>query len=293
MEKWRHYLRKDVPLGTMRYVALTLFILVLDFPLYWILSSSLQTEQGILSVPPNLFPKKGNFTLEAFRIAFFERAGASGDVHPTLTWLLNSVYVSSASSALAILLGLWGGYVLSRFKFAGTYAVGFLVLLTQMLPGSLMIIPMYMIMTQVSLTNSLSGLALAYVSAHLPFSIWLLKGFYDGIPVDLEEQGLIDGCTRFGALIRITTPLILPGIVATFMFNFIESWGEYVVATTLIDSVQRWTYSVGAASLRGEHQVRWNEIMAVSFVGTLPVFALFLYMQRYLLAGLTAGGVKG
>jgi len=171
--------------------------------------------------------------------------------------------------------------------------MGFLILLTQMLPGSLMVIPMYMVMRDVGLINQLGGLILTYISFNLPFSIWLLKGFFDGIPVDLEEQALIDGCNRVSAMTRITIPLVLPGIVATTIFAFISAWGEYVFALTLIDSRHKWPYSVGAASLKGEYMVHWNQIMAVSFLGTLPVFILIIFMQRYLLAGLTAGSVKG
>jgi ABC-type glycerol-3-phosphate transport system permease component len=207
--------------------------------------------------------------------------------------LWNSLMVSVVSSTASVLLGLWGGYALSRFRFRGRALVGFLILLTQMLPGSLIIIPLYMILTDLKLSNSLWGLTLIYMSFNTPFSIWMLKGFVEGIPKDLEEQGLIDGCSRMGALARITLPLMVPGIVATFIFGFIAAWGEYVFALTLLDSVTEWTYAVGVASLKGEYMVTWNEIMSASFVSTLPVLLLFLFMQRYLLAGLTAGGVKG
>jgi len=286
----RRYVRQGFRRALL-YVLLTAFVILCAFPLFWMLSSALQTEEGVFTVPPNLLPSKRTFSLQAFHIAV--QARGAGDEHPVARWLLNSAFVASVSSVAAIALGLSGGYALSRYRFMGASITGFVILLTQMLPGSLMIIPMYMIMTDFGLTNSLWGLSLGYLSFHLPFSLWLLKGFFDGIPIDLEEQGLVDGCTRLGALWRITTPLILPGIVATFIFDFISSWGEYTFAMTLMDNVSRWTYSVGAASLQGEHQIRWTQIMAISCIGTLPVFILFLYMQRYLLAGLTAGGVKG
>lgn len=262
-------------------------VIILGFPLYWMLSSSLQTEESIFSYPPSLIPTRGTFTFEPFMTIFTLREHVLGK------WIANSIMVSTFSSVAAITLGLTGGYALSRFRFAGATVVGFLILLTQMLPGSLVITPIYMIMRDINLINNSAGLILTYVSFNLPFSIWLLKGFFDNIPVDLEEQALIDGCTRLSAMARITIPLILPGIVSTLLFAFISAWGEYVFALTLIDSLDKWTFSVGAASLKGEYMVHWNQIMAVSFVGTLPVFILFLFMQRYLLAGLTAGGVKG
>lgn len=268
------------------YVGLTTVVVLLGFPLYWMFASAVQEEHAIFSFPPTMVPFR-TFTLEPlYKVFFLER-------RPMARMLWNSLMVSVVSSTASVLLGLWGGYALSRFRFRGRALVGFLILLTQMLPGSLIIIPLYMILTDLKLSNSLWGLTLIYMSFNTPFSIWMLKGFVEGIPKDLEEQGLIDGCSRMGALARITLPLMVPGIVATFIFGFIAAWGEYVFALTLLDSVTEWTYAVGVASLKGEYMVTWNEIMSASFVSTLPVLLLFLFMQRYLLAGLTAGGVKG
>lgn len=277
---------KRVANRALFYLGMTSLVVFLGFPLYWMLASSVQDESALFSHPPTLFPV-ASFTLQPmYRVFFLEQ-------HPMLTWLWNSAWVCAVSSALSVMLGLWGGYSLSRFRFRGASITGFMILLTQMLPASLIVIPLYMIMTDLRLSNSLWGLMLTYMSFNVPFSIWMLKGFVDGIPRELEEAGLIDGCSRMGTLMRITVPVIIPGVIATFVFAFIAAWGEYVFALTLIDSVNRWTYSVGVASLKGEYLVAWNEIMSASFVSTLPVLLLFLYMQRYLLAGLAAGGVKG
>ena len=280
-------LRHDRGLGKIAlYVGLTLIVVLLGFPVYWMFASAVQEEQAIFSFPPTLIPFR-TFTLQPlYRVFFLEQ-------RPMARWLWNSTMVSLFSSTASVLLGLWGGYALARFRFRGRGMAGFLILLTQMLPGSLIIIPLYVILTDLKLSNSLWGLTLTYMSFNTPFSIWMLKSFVDGIPRDLEEAGLIDGCGRLGALARITLPLMLPGIVATFIFGFIAAWGEYVFALTLLDTASQWTYSVGVASLKGEYMVHWNEIMSASFVSTLPVLLLFLFMQRYLLAGLTAGGIKG
>jgi multiple sugar transport system permease protein len=268
------------------YAGLSAAVLLLAFPVYWMFASAVQEESAIFTYPPTLVPLK-TFTLEPlYRVFFLEKK-------PMARWLWNSLLVSVLSSTASVLLGLWGGYALSRFRFRGRTLVGFLILLTQMLPGSLIIIPLYMILTDLSLGNSLWGLTLTYMSFNTPFSIWMLKSFVEGIPKELEEQGLIDGCSRLGALGRITLPLMVPGLVATFIFGFIAAWGEYVFALTLLDSVNEWTYAVGVASLKGEYMVHWNEIMSASFISTLPVLLLFLFMQRYILAGLTAGGIKG
>lgn len=280
-------LRHDRGAGkAVLYVGLTTVVMLLGFPLYWMFASAVQEEHAIFSFPPTMIPLR-TFTLEPlYRVFFLEQ-------HPMARWLWNSTMVSVVSSTASVLLGLWGGYALSRHRFRGRTIAGFLILLTQMLPGSLIIIPLYVILTDLKLSNSLWGLTITYMSFNTPFSIWMLKGFVDGIPRDLEEAGLIDGCSRMGALARITLPLMAPGIVATFIFGFIAAWGEYVFAMTLLDTTSQWTYSVGVASLKGEYMVHWNEIMSASFVSTLPVLLLFLFMQRYLLAGLTAGGVKG
>jgi len=268
------------------YAGLSTAVLLLAFPVYWMFASAVQEESAIFTYPPTLVPLK-SFTLEPlYRVFFLEKK-------PMARWLWNSLLVSVLSSTASVLLGLWGGYALSRFRFRGRTLAGFLILLTQMLPGSLIIIPLYMILTDLSLGNSLWGLTLTYMSFNIPFSIWMLKSFVEGIPKELEEQGLIDGCSRLGALGRITLPLMVPGLVATFIFGFIAAWGEYVFALTLLDSVNEWTYAVGVASLKGEYMVHWNEIMSASFISTLPVLLLFLFMQRYILAGLTAGGIKG
>jgi ABC-type glycerol-3-phosphate transport system permease component len=268
------------------YAGLSAAVLLLGFPVYWMFASAVQEESAIFTYPPTLVPFK-TFTLEPlYRVFFLEKK-------PMGRWLWNSLLVSVLSSTASVLLGLWGGYALSRFRFRGRTLAGFLILLTQMLPGSLIIIPLYMILTDLSLGNSLWGLTLTYMSFNTPFSIWMLKSFVEGIPKELEEQGLIDGCSRLGALGRITLPLMVPGLVATFIFGFIAAWGEYVFALTLLDSVNEWTYAVGVASLKGEYMVHWNEIMSASFISTLPVLLLFLFMQRYILAGLTAGGIKG
>lgn len=268
------------------YAGLSAAVLLLAFPVYWMFASAVQEESAIFTYPPTLVPLK-TFTLEPlYRVFFLEKK-------PMARWLWNSLLVSVLSSTASVLLGLWGGYALSRFRFRGRTLAGFLILLTQMLPGSLIIIPLYMILTDLSLGNSLWGLTLTYMSFNIPFSIWMLKSFVEGIPKELEEQGLIDGCSRLGALGRITLPLMVPGLVATFIFGFIAAWGEYVFALTLLDSVNEWTYAVGVASLKGEYMVHWNEIMSASFISTLPVLLLFLFMQRYILAGLTAGGIKG
>jgi ABC-type glycerol-3-phosphate transport system permease component len=265
------------------HAALLAGVIAFGFPLYWTVATAVLPSQEVFRYPPQLLPLHGS--LEPF-VSVINR-------NPLPLWLLNSTLVSASSSLGSVLLGAFGAYALSRYRFIGRTAAAVLILVTQMLPGSLIIIPIYVIYRDLQLLDSLWGLALGYVTFNLPFCIWILKGFFDGIPVDLEEAGLVDGCNRLSAMFRITLPLVLPGTVATFMFAFISAWADYVFALTVLNRTENFTYAIGLAALKGEWQTPWNEIMAGSFLSILPVFFLFLFLQRYLLAGLTAGGVKG
>lgn len=267
----------------LRYVGLTLIVIIVAFPLYWMVATAVLPANDVFTYPPQLLPLHGS--LAAF--------GSVIDRQPLVRWLINSTLVSAASSAACVGLGVLGGYALSRFRFRGARLTVGLILLTQMLPSSLLIIPIYIIYRDVHLLDTLWGLAIGYMTFNLPFCLWILKGFIDAIPVELEEASLADGSTRIGAMARITFPLIIPGVVATFLFAFIGAWSDYVFALTILNSPDNYTYAVGIASFKGEYSTPWNEIMAASAISTLPILILFLFMQRYLLTGLTAGGVKG
>jgi ABC-type glycerol-3-phosphate transport system permease component len=168
-----------------------------------------------------------------------------------------------------------------------------LILVTQMLPGTLLVIPLYLLFKQLGLLDTHVGLILAYATFALPFSIWMLKGYFDTIPVEIEEAAIVDGCSRLQALARIVLPLSLPGLTVTAMFAFILAWNDLVLAVTLTTDPALRLDAVGLASFIGEYGTPWGQIMAASTVSSLPILLLFLFAQRYLLAGLTAGAVKG
>lgn len=267
----------------VRYLGLVAATVVFAFPLYWMVATAVLPPDQVFAYPPRLLPLDGS--LDPF-VSVVQR-------HPLLRWLVNSAVVAGASSAACVLLGVLGGYALSRFRFRGAGVTVVLILLTQMLPTSLLIIPIFIIYRDFGMLDTLWGLGLGYMTFNLPFCLWILKGFVDAIPIDLEEASLADGSTRVGALFRITLPLIVPGVVATFLFAFIGAWSDYVFALTILSSPDKFTYAVGIGGFKGEYQTPWNEIMAASALSTLPILILFVFMQRYLLAGLTAGGVKG
>ena len=255
---------------------------IIAFPYYWMIVSSLESG-NIFQWPPKLVPSSVSF--DAYRELFQER--------PIAIWFRNSVIVSVSATPFSIAFSINAGYALSRFRSRLNTVFGLIILLTQMLPASLLVVPFYVIYRQLGLFNTLFGLALADVVFVLPLAIWLMKGFFDSIPVDLEEQAQVDGCTRLGAFYRITLPLSLPGIVVVAVFAFMAGWDEYFFARTLISSENNWVLSVGLTSFKGQYAIDWDGIMGAAVVFTLPAAIFFMFVQRYLVQGLTGGAVKG
>jgi multiple sugar transport system permease protein len=253
------------------------------FPFYWMFLTSIQPMEALFRFPPYLTPFHPTF--ESYVAIFKER--------PLARWMWNSFVVSSATTLLALALGSIGGYNLARFRYKGKRAVEMLILSTQMMPGVLLIIPIYVVFLKLGLLDTLSGLVVAYTTFSLPFCVWMLRSYFMGIPVELEESALVDGCTRLGALWRITLPLSLPALVATSMFAFVLAWDELIFAVALTNSQSVRVVSAGLAGFNTGYTIPTADLMAASAVSTLPVLLLFLFTQRYLLSGLTAGAVKG
>lgn len=268
---------------TAFYVLVIATILANIFPFYWMVSTSLKSWGGVFTYPPTFLPVPLDLTAYA---QVFQTTGLG-------LWLLNSLKAGVPTTLATLVFSATGAYALSRFKFRGRTTVAMLILVTQMLPGTLLIIPIYLTFKSLGLVDNLVGLALSYATFALPFSIWMLKGYFDSIPIELEEAAAMDGCSRLGTLWRIITPLSLPGLTVTAMFAFVLSWNDLVLAITLISSPELRTDAVGLASFVGEYGTPWGQIMGASAISSLPILILFLVLQRYLLYGLTAGAVKG
>ncbi|WP_394428442.1 carbohydrate ABC transporter permease [Streptomyces sp. SGAir0957] len=216
---------------------------------------------------------------------------------PLAKYFMNSVIVAGAATVCSVIIAVFAAYAVSRYRFRGKRVFTVTVLSTQMLPGILFLLPLFLIYvnignaTGIALFGSRGGLILTYMTFTLPFSIWMLIGYFESVPRDLDEAALVDGCGPLGALFRIIVPAAIPGIVAVAVYSFMTAWGEVLFASVMTNDTTR-TLSVGLGAYANLNDVYWNQIMAASLVVSVPVVAGFLLLQRYLVTGLTAGAVK-
>lgn len=276
---------KYVAVRILTYVILIALLLYAFFPTFWMLSTSFKSQGEAFFYPPTWFPHQ--FTLYSYGILPADQAGF-------VRYFANSLIVSVFTTLLTLLAAAPGGYVLSRFRFRGVRGVLMAILATQMFPYAVILISLYTLFRQLHMLNTYPALVLAFTTFSLPFSIWMIKGFCDTLPIDLEEAGLIDGASRVGVLTRIVLPLIIPGLIAVGFFAFLNSWNELLYAVTLTTSPDMRTIPAGfIGTYVGEFQDRWPDMMAASVIVSLPIVALFTIFQRQLVSGLTAGAIKG
>ncbi|ELZ32485.1 ABC transporter integral membrane protein [Halogeometricum pallidum JCM 14848] len=209
-----------------------------------------------------------------------------------ITWFGNSVIVTVSSTVLSIIVCTFGAYSIGRLRFKGRKAVATFLLLTQMFPLILVAVPLFLIFRDIGLFNSLIGLTIAYVAFVLPFSIWMLRGFYENLPEALEEAAMIDGSTRIGAVVRVIVPLSSPAIATTAIFAWIFAWNEFVMALILINDDAKTTLPPGLSSWIGQYSLQWDLLMAGALGATLPLFIILFFLQKYIINGLAEGAVK-
>jgi multiple sugar transport system permease protein len=279
-------MREAVVPRISRIAGLAVLSFVTIFPLYTIVISSIKPlgdVQGAFHWIPS------HVTLKPY-----------ADIWKTIPlahYFLNSVIVSVASTACSVVIAIFAAYAISRYRFRGRHAFTVTVLATQMFPGILFLLPLFVIFVNiqrslgVSLYGTYPGLIITYLTFSLPFSIWMLVGYFNSVPRELEEAAMVDGATPLGALLRILIPISLPGIVAVAIFAFITAWGEVLFASVLTTDATR-TLAIGLRNYASQSNVYWNQLMAAAIVVSLPVVLAFLAMQRFIVRGLTAGGVK-
>jgi multiple sugar transport system permease protein len=279
-------MRDSLSFKVSRVAVLGGLIIFVAVPLYVILVSSVKPLQDV-SQPWTWWPE--HFTIIPY-ITMWQTV-------PLANYFLNSVIISVAATALALTFGILAAFSLTRLRWRGQRAFSLIVLSTQMFPGILFLLPLYLIFVQIQrwfgiqLIGNYGGLIITYTTFALPFAIWMLMGFFAAMPEELEEAAMIDGLTRFGAFIRVILPIARPGIVAVGVFAFMNAWGEVLFASVLTTADTR-TLPIGMQAFTTNVDVRWNEAMAASVVISIPVLLAFLLVQRHIVQGLAAGAVK-
>lgn len=270
------------------HAALSLACAAALYPVLWVVK--LAVSPGA-SLSPSANPLPDVVTTANF-------AAVLGASDPAGRWLfgrnlLASLAVSTATTVVGMSFAVTAAYALSRFRFPGRREGMRVLLISQMFPPILMMIPLYAILEKLRLLNSLGGLVLVYSTTSLPFCVWMLKGYFDAIPRDLEEAAVMDGATQWQAFTTVILPLARPALAVTALFCFMTAWNEFILAATLLDDASRFTLPVALQRYVGEYRVEWGEFAAGALLVSAPVMALFFALQKHLVGGLTAGGVKG
>jgi len=263
------------------YVALVFFVLWTAIPFLWMILTSLKTNKEIYN----------DFTVLPQSLYLGHYVSLLGGKFSI--WMRNSAVVSVSATALSIVLAAMGAYSITRLRFAGRRVVAVGLIFTYLIPQTLLFIPLFQIVSGVGLADTVGGLILVYPTITLPFCTWLLMSYFRGIPVELEEAALIDGCTRLGVLFRIVLPLSTPAIVVVCLFSFTQAWNEFLYALVFTNSLSTRTVTVGLTQMLGEDVFYWGQMMAGALITALPPVIMYTLAQRLVIKGLTVGGVKG
>ncbi|HEY3364890.1 MAG TPA: carbohydrate ABC transporter permease [Symbiobacteriaceae bacterium] len=282
--KHRYFERGDsVPKIIAIYVTLTIVALLTFYPIWNIFNMALRPQQTLYSTSLRLIPE--NATLENFRVMLFEK--------PLLGWMGNSLIVAGTTALLSVVLSATAGYAISRFKFRGRKGFLTFLLTTQMFPAPMLLLPTFLLLTRLGLLNSYTGMIIPYVATSIPFSIWMMKGFYDTVPIELEYAAAIDGASNWTTFTKITVPLAAPAMAIAALFSFMTGWSEYVVARVILTKAAMYTLPVGLVTLQSAFSTEWGRYSAGALLTMIPAAVLFVLFSRYLVGGLTLGSVKG
>ena len=276
-------IRRSPYLDGARWALVLVALVMVVFPFYWMVNTSLKPASEIFLSPPTFI--SSNWSLDAYVTVLTQR--------PFARYFLNSLVVTLGTTLLSVTLAAFAAYGFTRFFPRGATPFIVFLLFTKMLPETLLIIPYFQLMSSLGLLNSYFALILAYSSFALPFSVWMLIGFFRSIPRDIDEAAKIDGASYLQTFFLVILPLARPGLVAVALFTFLIAWNSYLWALVLTTDASMHVLSVGVANMVGEYRVQWNELMAAAVIAAVPVMLLFSFLEKHLVNAITSGAVKG
>ena len=280
----REYLEM-ITIRILRIAGLIFFFVIVAFPFYWMIISSFKPLEEILLRPANLGLDILKIDFRAYYEVLFE--------HGFLRYISNSVYVSIITVVLSVTLATVGGYAVTRLHFRGQAFMSYSILIIYMFPAIVLVIPLYVVFSRMGLRDSMHVLILVYLAQTLPVALYMLRSYFQNLPVEIEYAGLIDGCSRIGVIWRIIIPLSAPALASVALYTFMIAWNEFLFAFMFLDTPEKFTLSRGVVQLAGSVHLSKQLVMAASVMVTIPILVLFLFFERHLVRGLTAGAMKG
>ena len=275
-------IKEDIKIRFLVYVGLLVGLVFTLFPVFWIFISSVKTNTEVFAYPPSFIPE--NFTLSAYFNIFNDE--------DKLRFFFNSYFIAVIVTILTLLISILSGYSFSRFDFKLKRILNLSIISTQTIPPITLLIPYFGIVVTFKIFDTYLALILTYLVFTIPYATLMMTSYFNTLPKELDDAVLMDGGSNFTALCRVIIPISLPGIVATCVYTFLLCWNEFLFALTLTKSYEMRTVPIGIQLLMGQHAYEWNEMMAMSIIGTVPILFLYLFAQKYFLAGLTSGSVK-
>jgi multiple sugar transport system permease protein len=280
----REHLETNI-IRILRILGIIFFVIIIAFPFYWMIVSSFKSLEEILLRPANLWLDIRKINFRAYYEVLFEHGFARN--------ISNSAYVSIITVALSVTLATVGGYAVTRLRFRGQAFMSYSILVIYMFPAIVLVIPLYVVFSHMGLRDSMHVLILVYLAQTLPVALYMLRSYFQTLPVEIEYAGLIDGCSRMGVIWRIIIPLSAPALASVALYTFMIAWNEFLFAFMFLDTPEKFTLSRGVVQLAGSVHLSKQLVMAASVMVTVPILVLFLFFERHLVRGLTSGAMKG
>lgn len=272
-------------LRALRALGMLFFIVLVAFPFYWMIVSSFKSLEEILLEPANLGLNIHKIDFHAYYEVLFE--------HDFMRYIFNSVYVSVITVLFSVALATMGGYAVTRIRFRGRACMSYSILVIYMFPAIVLVIPLYVVFSKIGLRDSLHVLILVYLAQTLPVALYMLRSYFQTLPVEVEYAGMTDGCSRFGVIWRIIIPISAPALASVALYTFMVAWNEFLFTFMFLDTPEKFTLSRGVVQLAGSVHLSKQLVMAASVMVTIPILIVFLLFERHLVRGLTAGAMKG